>query len=89
MERETPDAYESAVHCFEEALDVDGDSARAWAGLSLAHDQLALLKVSTLEPAPALQEALHLSLDLAGARGCQNLAIFARRSELPSVAPRW
>lgn len=36
-ERETPEGYARSVACFEEALSVDGDSARAWAGLALAH----------------------------------------------------
>lgn len=37
VERETPDTYARAVASFEEALGIDRDSARAWAGLSLAH----------------------------------------------------
>jgi len=37
VERETPDSYARSVACFEEALGIDRDSARAWAGLSLAH----------------------------------------------------
>lgn len=69
VERETPNGYARSVACFEEALDVERDSARAWAGLSLAH--AAALYVGLVDDlrktSQLAQDAARRALDLAPA----------------------